>query len=309
MARVALVSHPACQGHDPGAWHPERPGRLTAVLDALAEPEFAELRRHEAPCASDDAIKLVHSASHLARLRGLHETGARVDIDADTVMMKASLDAALRAAGGGVLAVDLVMTGRVERAFVASRPPGHHAEPDVAMGFCLLNNAAIAARYALTHHNLRRVAIVDFDVHHGNGTQTVCATNPNLLYVSSHQMPCYPGTGRREETVGGRLVNMPLAPGSGSETFRSAWTTIGLPAVAAFEPSLLVVSAGFDGHLDDPLAQLALQVDDFGWLTAALVKLTRTCCAGRIVSLLEGGYDLQALAAGVSAHVAALMQD
>ena len=309
MARVALVSHPACLDHDPGLWHPERPGRLAATLDALAQPAFTDLHRHAAPCASDEAIMLVHPPAHLATLRRLHAAGVRVDIDPDTVLMEASLEAALRAAGGGVHAVDLIMSGCVERAFVAVRPPGHHAKPEAAMGFCLLNNASIAARYAVTHHRLPRVAIVDFDVHHGNGSQTICATDTNLLYVSSHQMPCYPGTGAREETAGGRLVNMPLAPGSGSKQFRAAWAATGLPALAAFAPSFLVVSAGFDAHLDDPLAQLRLQIEDFIWLTRSLVELANTCCAGRIVSLLEGGYDLHALAAGVSAHVIALMQD
>lgn len=308
MARVALVTHPACLGHDPGSWHPERPSRLAVVLEALAEPMFMDLRRHLSPCASDEVVALVHPPAHLAMLRRLHEASGRSDIDADTVVMEASLEAALRAAGGGVLAIDLLMAGSVERAFVAVRPPGHHAEPNNAMGFCLLNNAAIAGRYAVTRHKLPRVAIVDFDVHHGNGTQTLCASSPNLLYVSSHQMPCYPGTGAREETGDGRLVNMPLAPGSGSEHFRAVWTKTGLPAIAAFAPSLLVISAGFDAHLDDPLAQLALQTEDFGWLTESLVNLANACCAGRIVSLLEGGYDLRALAASVSAHVAALMQ-
>ena len=308
MARVALVSHPACLGHDPGPWHPERPSRLSVVLEALASPAFIGLQHHAAPRADDEVVALVHPPAHLAKLRRLHAAGGRVDIDADTVVMEASLEAALRAAGGGVGAVDLVMAGAVERAFVAVRPPGHHAEPAAAMGFCLLNSAAIAARYAVVRHRLSRVAIIDFDVHHGNGTQTVCATDPSLLYVSSHQMPCYPGTGAREETAGGRLVNMPLAPGCGSEQFRAAWMQTGLPAIAAFAPRLLVISAGFDAHLDDPLAQLSLQCEDFSWLTTSLVDLATTCCKGRIVSLLEGGYDLQALAASAAVHVAALMQ-
>lgn len=307
MPQVALVSHQACLGHDPGPWHPEQPRRLAVVLDALAGETFETLQRYEAPRAGDDAIALVHSSAHLARLRWMHESGVRQGIDADTVVMQASLDAAIHAAGGGTLAIDLVMTGAVERAFVAVRPPGHHAEPDIAMGFCLLNNAAIAACYAVAHYGVARVAIVDFDVHHGNGTETICASRPNLLYASSHQMPCYPGTG--EETAAGRLVNMPLPPGSGSEQFRSAWACTGLPAIAAFAPSLLIISAGFDAHLNDPLAQLALQTEDFRWLTESLVSLAKIYCAGRIVSLLEGGYDLDALAAGVCAHVTALMQD
>ena len=309
MALVALISHPACLGHDPGLWHPERPSRLTVVLDALAAPGFVGLQHHSAPCADDEVVALVHPPAHLAMLRRLHASGARVDIDADTAVLQGTLEAVLRAAGGGVLAVDLVMDRIVERAFVAVRPPGHHAEPAQAMGFCLLNNAAIAARYAVTHHHLPRVAIIDFDVHHGNGSQTVCATDQSLLYVSSHQMPCYPGTGARDETGGGRLVNMPLPPGCGSAQFRAAWTQTGLPAIADFAPSLLVISAGFDAHRDDPLAQIDLQTEDFGWLTAALVDLANTCCEGRIVSMLEGGYDLQALAASAAAHVAALMQD
>ena len=308
MARVTVVSHPACLGHDPGEWHPERPDRLKVVVEALHSPSFIDLRWHEAPRASDEVIALVHPPSHLTTLRRLQAAGVPMDIDADTVVMKGSVEAALRAAGGGVLAVDLVMAGLVERAFVAVRPPGHHAEPEAAMGFCLLNSAAIAARYAVLHRGATRVAVVDFDVHHGNGTQTTCMANPSLLYVSSHQMPCFPGTGAPTAAADGRIVNMPLAPGAGSTQFRSVWEETGLPAIAAFAPSLLVISAGFDAHLEDPLAQLAVQTEDFGWLTESLVKLAKTSCEGRIVSLLEGGYDLDCLAAGVSAHVAALMQ-
>lgn len=307
MARVALVSHPACLAHDPGPWHPERPARLEAVISALSAPVFSDLQRYDAPVATDQMVKLVHLPDYLQTLRRLNNGGERVELDPDTVLMPASLEAALRAVGGGVLAVDLVLSGRVDRAFVAVRPPGHHAEAGYAMGFCLFNSAAIAASYAQQHHGLARIVLVDFDVHHGNGSQSRCADAAGLLYVSSHQHPCFPGTGLAEETGGGHLVNMPLAPGSGSAAFRQAWTDIGLPAITAFRPSLMVISAGFDAHQDDPLAQIALRIDDFAWLTRSLVAAA-TSCEGRIVSLLEGGYDLRALSAGVAAHVTALMQ-
>ncbi len=308
MASVALVTHEACLAHDPGPGHPESPARLAAVMAALATPDFVALRRVEAPRATDEAILLVHSAAFLDGLRQLAARGGRVDIDADTIFMQHSLEAALRAAGGALRAVDIVVEGAVERAFVAARPPGHHAEPDRAMGFCLLSNAAIAARHAQTRRGLRRVAVIDFDVHHGNGTQTAFASSPDLLYVSSHQMHCYPGTGAATETGLGNLVNLPLPPGAGSALFREAWQTRGLPAITAFAPELLIISAGFDAHHDDPLAQISLRTEDFSWLTGELVTIARTCCAGRIVSLLEGGYDLSALSASVAAHVATLMQ-
>ena len=308
MASVAVVTHEACIAHDPGPQHPETSARLAAVMEVLAAPEFRALRHVQAPRASDEAILLVHSNPYLTALRQLTAVGGRVDIDADTVLMQHSLEAALRAAGGGVEAVDLVLGGTVDRAFVAVRPPGHHAEPERAMGFCLLNNAAIAARHAQRRWGLTRVAVIDFDVHDGNGTQAAFAASPDLLYVSSHQMPCYPGSGAATETGVGNVVNLPLPPGSGSVLFRETWQRHAFPAIVAFQPVLLVISAGFVAHRDDPLAQLDLQTEDYAWLSRELVRIAQICCDGRLVSLLEGGYHLEALAASARVHVAALMQ-
>jgi acetoin utilization deacetylase AcuC-like enzyme len=230
-----------------------------------------------------------------------------VALDADTIMSTGSREAALRAAGGAVMAVDAVMEGWAKQVFVAARPPGHHAERDRPMGFCLFANAAIAARHAQARWGLSRVAVVDFDVHHGNGTQDIFQADPTLFYASSHQYPCYPGTGSAEERGVGNIVNAPLPPGSGSAAFREAWEVLILPALEAFQPELLVISAGFDAHKADPLAQLRLEASDFAWLTGELMRLARAQCQGRVVSLLEGGYDLDALAESAAAHVRALM--
>ena len=232
-----------------------------------------------------------------------------VQLDGDTAMCAGSAEAALRAAGGAVAAVDAVMEGWARAAFAAVRPPGHHAEPSRPMGFCLFANAAIAAEHARTRWGLGRVAVVDFDVHHGNGTQAIFASRPGLFYASSHQYPCYPGTGHKwEHGVADNIVNAPLAPGSGSAAFRSAWSDTIFPALDEFAPELLIVSAGFDAHKADPLAQLRLETGDFAWITGELVAMAGRHCGGRIVSVLEGGYELSALAASVAAHVRALMR-
>jgi acetoin utilization deacetylase AcuC-like enzyme len=228
-------------------------------------------------------------------------------LDADTALSPGSAEAALRAAGAAVAAVDAVLASPGSRAFCAVRPPGHHATADTAMGFCLFNNIAVAALHALQAHGLARVAIADFDVHHGNGTQAIFEHDPRVLFVGSHQMPLYPGTGAESETGMGNIVNAPLPPDSGSEAFRVAWETRLLPAIDAFEPQLLLVSAGFDAHARDPLAQLRLSADDYGWLTQRLVELANRHAQGRVVSLLEGGYDLVALRESSVAHVAALL--
>jgi acetoin utilization deacetylase AcuC-like enzyme len=306
---VALITHPDCLGHDTGMYHPECSDRLRRVLAALETPEFQSLLREIAPEATDAQIARVHPADYVAAIRSVRpDPGESVALDADTVMSEGSLAAALRAAGGAVMGVDAVMEGWARAAFVAVRPPGHHAERHRPMGFCLFANAAIAARHAQARWGIERVAVVDFDVHHGNGTQDIFAADASLFYGSSHQFPCYPGTGAAHETGVGNVVNAPLAPGSGSAAFRAAWEGTILPALEAFAPALLIVSAGFDAHKADPLAQLRLETADFAWITAALMGVADRHCGGRIVSVLEGGYDLDALAASVAAHVRTLLQ-
>lgn len=307
MPSVALFAHEACLAHDAGPDHPESPARLRTVIAVLEGAEFLPLKRMQAPRASEDAVLLVHSSAYLSKLKTLTAGGQRIQMDADTVLMPRSLEAALRAAGGATQAVDLVLSGCVERAFVAARPPGHHAEREQAMGFCFLSTAAIAARHARLRGGVRRAAVIDFDVHHGNGTQAALAAFPELLYISSHQMPCYPGTGDSSDVGSGNVLNLPLAPGTGSTRFREVWQRQGLPRLAAFAPELVIISAGFDAHHQDPLAQISLQAEDFRWLTQQLVAVAQTCCAGRIVSLLEGGYHLEALAKSTKLHVDALM--
>ena len=305
---VALITHPACLEHDTGPWHPERPDRLRRVLQALEHPHFSTLLRDLAPLATEEQLLRVHPPEYVQGILSVSpEPGQRVALDADTIMSTGSREAALRAAGGAVMAVDAVMEGWAKQVFVAARPPGHHAERDRPMGFCLFANAAIAARHAQARWGLSRVAVVDFDVHHGNGTQDIFQADPTLFYASSHQYPCYPGTGSAEERGVGNIVNAPLPPGSGSAAFREAWEVLILPALEAFRPELLVISAGFDAHKADPLAQLRLEASDFAWLTGELMRLARAQCQGRVVSLLEGGYDLDALAESAAAHVRALM--
>jgi acetoin utilization deacetylase AcuC-like enzyme len=305
---VALITHPACLEHDTGPWHPERPDRLRRVLQALEHPHFSALLRDLAPLATEEQLERAHPAAYVrAILEVAPEPGQRIALDADTIMSAGSREAALRAAGGAVMAVDAVMEGWAKQVFVAARPPGHHAERDRPMGFCLFANAAVAARHAQARWGVERVAVVDFDVHHGNGTQDIFQSDPTLFYASSHQFPCYPGTGAAEERGVGNVVNVPLAPGSGSAAFREAWEVVILPALERFAPGLIVVSAGFDAHKADPLAQLRLETGDFAWLTGKLMEVARAQCGGRLVSLLEGGYDLDALAESTAAHVRALM--
>jgi acetoin utilization deacetylase AcuC-like enzyme len=302
-----LYSHPICTDHNPGQGHPERPDRLRAVIAALADESFALLHREPAPKADLAAIERVHAADYVATLLASVPQQGQVHLDPDTVLSPASGEAALRAAGAAVAAVDAVVSGAARNAFCAVRPPGHHATPDRAMGFCLFNNVAIAARHAQAAHGLEKVAIIDFDVHHGNGTQDVVERDASLFYGSSHQWPAYPGTGAESETGVGNVVNVALEPGSGSADFRRAYTQHILPAMDAFAPDLLIISAGFDAHARDPLAQLRLTEDDYAWVTAELMAVAHRRCADRVVSSLEGGYDLQALAASVAAHVMGLM--
>jgi acetoin utilization deacetylase AcuC-like enzyme len=304
---LRLYTHPACLEHDPGPGHPESPARLKAVLAALDRDRFAALDRVEAPRASRAALERVHAPAYVARILASAPAEGSVRLDEDTVMSPGSAEAALRAAGAVTAAVDAALDGSASRAFCAVRPPGHHATADQAMGFCLFNNIAVAAAHALAEHGLERVAIADFDVHHGNGTQDIFAHEPRVLFASSHQSPLYPGSGSADETGLGNLLNAPLPPGTGSQAFRRTWEDVLLPRLDAFRPQLLLVSAGFDAHRADPLAQLQLETDDYAWLTARLLEIARAHASGRIVSTLEGGYDLDALAASAAAHVSALL--
>lgn len=303
-----LLTHPSCIEHDPGQYHPEMPARLEAVLSALAAPEFAALERREAPEASLDDLTRVHPARFVERLLAAVPQAGHVGIDADTVMSPASGKAALHAAGAVAAAVDAVIAGQAANAFCAVRPPGHHAEPNRAMGFCLFNNVAIGALRAKRVHGLDRVAVVDFDVHHGNGTQACFWDDASLFYGSTHQSPLYPGTGSSRETgAADNVVNVPLPPMSGSVQFRQGMERIMLPALDAFAPEMVLISAGFDAHRNDPLAQLMLEEADYAWATEQLLAIARRHAGGRVVSTLEGGYDLTALGASAAAHVRALM--
>jgi acetoin utilization deacetylase AcuC-like enzyme len=305
---LRLYTHFACLRHDPGPGHAERPARLRAVLQALDHDRYAALDRVEAPLATREQLLRVHSVDHVQRIL----TGSPIEgthrLDEDTLMSPGSVEAALRAAGAAVAAVDAVMTGDCRRAFCAVRPPGHHATRDQAMGFCLFNNIAVAAAHALAVYGLKRVAIADFDVHHGNGTQAIFERERRVLFVSSHQSPLYPDSGGEDERGVGNILNGTLSAGAGSHEFRELWNDLLLPRLHAFNPQLVLVSAGFDAHRDDPLADLRLGHEDYAWITEQLVTLARTHASGRLVSTLEGGYDTTALAASASAHVSALLE-
>jgi len=303
-----LVTHPDCVDHDPGYGHPEAPARLSAVLAALREPEFAGLVRREAPLGNEADIARVHGPSFAASVMAHVPQDGHAALDADTILSPASGKAALRAVGAVTSAVDAVMTGDAQNAFCAIRPPGHHAEPGRSMGFCLFNSIAVAARHAQSAHGITHVAIVDFDVHHGNGTQAVAEQDPTLFFASSHQYPLYPGTGSAVETGVGNVVNVPLRAGTDGPAFRRAFETRILPALDAFAPELLLVSAGFDAHRADPLAGLELEEEDFSWVTARLAEAAGRHAQGRLISVLEGGYDLKALAGSAAAHVSVLMK-
>ncbi|MGE0256711.1 MAG: histone deacetylase family protein [Alphaproteobacteria bacterium] len=303
-----LFTHPACIAHDPSPRHPEAPARLKSVLAALEDERFALLDRREAPLAERAWIARVHPMAFVEAVLAAVPREGYAAIDADTVMSPGSGEAALRAAGAVVAAVDAVAAGEADNAFCAVRPPGHHAEPGRAMGFCLFNNVAVGALHAREAHGHRRVAVVDFDVHHGNGTQAMFEADPDLFYASTHQMPLYPGTGDASETgVAGNIVNVPLPPGAGTVQFRAAMQRTVLPALDAFDPDFLLISAGFDAHAADPLANLRLATEDFAWATTELLAVARRRCGGRVVSTLEGGYDLGALGKASAAHVHALM--
>ena len=289
--------------------HPERVERLQAVLRSLEHARFPDLVRIDAPRATREALLRVHEAALVdAILDAQVEPGRFARIDADTAMSSGSAEAALRAAGAVVEAVDAVMEGRIGNAFCAVRPPGHHAEHDRSMGFCLFNNVAVGALHARAAYGLERIAVVDFDVHHGNGTQDIFFDDANLFYASTHQFPLYPGTGSTTERgISGNVVNVPLDAGSGSDAFCRAFENQILPSLARFSPQFLIISAGFDAHEADPLAGLCLHESDFGWATDRLCEIAARSCKGHVVSALEGGYDLDALANSTAVHVRALM--
>jgi acetoin utilization deacetylase AcuC-like enzyme len=297
---TALITHKACYDHVTPQGHPEQVARLDAVLGALAG---MDLLRVDAPLAADDDLLRAHPKGHVDTIKAAAPSEGWRSLDADTHMSIGTLEAAYRAVGGVIKAVDLVMAGEAGNAFAAVRPPGHHAERETAMGFCFFGSVAVAAKHALEFHGLKRVAILDFDVHHGNGTQDLVEDDARILFCSSHQMPLYPGTGAAHETGVGNVVNVPLPDGCGSAKFRAAWEREVFPRVEAFKPELLLISAGFDAHVDDPLAGMMLHEDDFAWITGKLCDLADKHCSGRVVSALEGGYDLEALGRSARAHV------
>jgi len=305
-----LYSHDDCLAHDTGANHPERPARLAAVDEALSLVDFVSLDRRNAPMGDRDQIARVHPPEFVDNVFAAIPNAGMNFLDPDTVASPGSGDAALRSVGAVCAAVDAVVSGEAGNAFCAVRPPGHHAEPDRAMGFCLFNSVAIAAEHARHAYGLERVAVVDFDVHHGNGTQAAFWQDANLMYASTHQYPYYPGTGaasEQGEDSQGNIVNVPLAANAGSAEFRQGMIDRILPALSDFAPELVIISAGFDGHAEDPLAQLNFSDDDFTWVTTELMSIADECAGGRIVSALEGGYDLDALGRSAAAHVRALM--
>jgi acetoin utilization deacetylase AcuC-like enzyme len=304
-----FITHPACLNHLTPPGHPERPDRLRAIERVFASDKFQGLVRAEAPTAEFETVALCHPMDYVTALREASPTSGLVQIDADTSMSPGSFEAALRAAGGGVYAIDEVMAGRVSNAFVATRPPGHHTETARPMGFCLFNNAAIAARHAQKRYSIDRAAVVDFDVHHGNGSQDIFWSDKTVMYCSTHQMPLYPGTGARSERgEHDTVVNAPLSPGDGGAKFREAFENVILPRLRDFRPELIVISAGFDAHQRDPLANLNLVEADFLWATQKIMEVAQASANGRVVSMLEGGYDLEGLSNSAAAHVSALMQ-
>jgi acetoin utilization deacetylase AcuC-like enzyme len=303
-----LLSHRSSLDHQTPPGHPERPDRIRAIEQVLGESRFDKLVREQAPEGTLDSVTLCHSEHYISELRHIAPQSGLIYLDADTSMSPGTWEAAMRGVGGAVAATDAVMSGTHDNAFVAMRPPGHHAEISRPMGFCLFDHAAIAARHAQRKHGIARAAVVDFDVHHGNGTQDIFWSDPTVMYCSTHQMPLFPGTGARgERGEHDTIVNAPLAPEDGSAKFRAAFENAILPQLQKFNPELIIVSAGFDAHYRDPLASLNLRAEDFGWVTRKLMDVADASAGGRIVSVLEGGYDLQGLQESVAAHVTALM--
>jgi acetoin utilization deacetylase AcuC-like enzyme len=304
-----LITHPASLNHLNAPGHPERPERLRAIESILEQERFQPLAREQAPAAALETIALCHPMSYVEAIRDAAPKQGLVQLDADTSMSPGSFEAALRAVGAATRAVDEVVTGKADNVFCAMRPPGHHTERSRPMGFCIFNQAAIAARYAQKKHGLGRVAVMDFDVHHGNGTQDIFWSDPTLMYCSTHQMPLYPGTGAvTERGDHDNIVNAPLRPGDGGEQFRAAMEERILPRLSAFGPELIIISAGFDAHARDPLANLQFTDADFGWATRKIMEVADKRAQGRVVSVLEGGYDLEGLSQSTAAHVVALMR-
>ncbi|MGO9547843.1 MAG: histone deacetylase family protein [Rhodomicrobium sp.] len=304
------ITHDSFLNHDTGEWHPERADRMTAIGEILSQEKFQNLHHVEAPRATREQIVRAHPERYFDFIEKSAPRDDVISLDGgDTMMSPGTWEAALRAAGAGIQAVDEVMQGLASNAFCKVRPPGHHAEIERANGFCLFNNAAVAAFHAKAAHGAERVVVVDFDVHHGNGTQAIFWSHPSLMYASTHQMPLFPGTGsltERGET--GNIVNAPLRAGDGSQEFREAYESVILPALRRHAPDLIVVSAGFDGHRSDPLANINLVEEDYAWVTRKLLEVARERCGGRLVSMLEGGYDLTSLSRSVAVHVQALLE-
>ncbi len=303
---TAFITHSDCDGHVTPPGHPEQVARLEYIRDALAG---FSLLREDAPIGNVEDILRSHPQHYIDRIENAVPASGWNMLDGDTHLAPGSFQAALRGVGGVTRAVDMVMGGEAGNAFVATRPPGHHAETETAMGFCLFGNAAIAAKYALDHHGLEKVAVLDFDVHHGNGTQDLLWNEPGAIFVSSHQMPLYPGSGgRNERGAHGQMLNIPLESGTGSVEMRAAWAHRVFPMLEREAPELIVISAGFDAHAADPLAGLNWQTEDFAWITREICQIAHKVCAGRVVSTLEGGYDLDALGEACAAHVQELME-
>jgi acetoin utilization deacetylase AcuC-like enzyme len=302
---IHIYHHNDCLAHDPGTGHAENAGRLGVIMAALRSAPFRDkLEYVAAPLGSDGQILLAHTPAHLALIKASAPTEGRKALDSDTTMSPGSLAAALRGVGGACLGVDELLAGKTKHAFCLTRPPGHHATPKRAMGFCIFNHVAIAALYAMHQHHLTRVAIVDFDVHHGNGTQDILSGKPGMLYLSTHQSPLYPGTGALSDNRPGNIVNVPLASGTGDGAYQAIFTDDVLPELHAFKPQLLLVSAGFDAHVSDPLASIALTEKTYEWLGRQLRELANTHAEGRLLSVLEGGYNLDVLGSSVAAYMA-----